>query len=262
MTYLNKFKLNKKKAYVLGGSGTIGYEICNALNDFGAQVINLDKKNNLKFKKNIKQIKFDFINLNKIEKKLNQIFKKEGLPDIFINCSYAFTKDWKHSSFKEVSINSITKNIDLQLNSNIWISKIVAEKMRKNRIKGNIILLSSIYGVVAQDTTIYQNTNLQLNSIYPAVKGALINHTKQLASHYGQFSIRVNTISPGGIKGKIAGTKNKHSAKFVKNYSKKTALKRMALPSDIAPAVVFLVSDAGSYITGFNLIIDGGWTII
>ena len=262
MTYLNKFRLNKKKAYVLGGSGTIGYEICNALNDFGAKVVNLDKKNNSKLKKNIKQISFDFNNLNKVEKKLNQIFKKEGLPDIFINCSYAFTKDWQKSSFKEVSINSIKKNIDLQLSSSIWISKIVAEKMRKNKIKGNIILLSSIYGVVAQDPTVYQNTNLKLNSIYPAVKGALINHTKQLASHYGQFSIRVNIISPGGIEGKIAGKKNKQSIKFVKNYSTRTALKRMAFPSDIAPAVVFLVSDAGSYITGFNLIIDGGWTII
>lgn len=221
MTYLNKFRLNKKKAYVLGGSGTIGYEICNALNDFGAKVINLDKKFNSKFKKNIKQINFDFSNLNKIEKKLNQIFKKEGLPDIFVNCSYAFTKDWQNSSFKEVNINSIKKNVDLQLSSNIWISKIVGEKMRKNKIKGNIILLSSIYGVVAQDAEIYKNTNIKENSIYPAVKGALINHTKQLAAHYGQFSIRVNIISPGGIEGKIAGKKNKHSSKFVKNYSKK-----------------------------------------
>tara|TARA_A100001011_G_scaffold375801_1_gene437736 strand:- start:175 stop:963 length:789 start_codon:yes stop_codon:yes gene_type:complete len=261
MTYLKKFRLNNKKAYILGGSGTIGFEICNALNDFGAKVINLDKKFNSKLKKNIKQIKFDFSNLSKIEKKLNQIFKKEGLPDIFVNCSYAFTKDWQRSSFKEVNINSIKKNVDLQLSSNIWISKIVAEKMRKNRIKGNIILLSSIYGVVAQDSEVYKNTKIKVNSIYSAVKGALINHTKQLASYYGQFSIRVNIISPGGIKGKIAGKRNKQSSKFIKNYSKKTALKRMALPSDIAPAVIYLVSDAGSYVTGFNLIIDGGWTI-
>ncbi len=262
MTYLKKFKLDNKKAYVLGGSGTIGFEICNALHEFGAKVINLDKKLNFNLKKNIKQINFDFSNLNKIEDKLNQIFKKEGLPDIFVNCSYAFTKDWKKSSFKEVSINSIKKNIDLQLSSNIWMSKIFAEKMRKSKIKGNIILLSSIYGVVAQDLEIYKNTKIKPNSIYPAVKAALINHTKQLASFYGQFSIRVNTISPGGVEGKVAGHKNKQSSKFIKIYSRKTALKRMAHPDDIAPAVVFLVSDAGSYITGFNLIIDGGWTII
>ncbi len=221
MTYLNKFRLNKKKAYVLGGSGTIGYEICNALNDFGAKVTNLDKKFNSKFKKNIKQINFDFSNLNKIEKKLNQIFKKEGLPDIFVNCSYAFTKDWQNSSFKEVNINSIKKNVDLQLSSNIWISKIVAEKMRKNKIKGNIILLSSIYGVVAQDAEIYKNTNIKENSIYPAVKGALINHTKQLAAHYGQFSIRVNIISPGGIQGKIAGKKKSTQFEICKKLLKK-----------------------------------------
>ena len=90
--------------------------------------------------------------------------------------------------------------------------------MRKNSIKGNIILLSSIYGVVAQDSEVYKNTKIKVNSIYSAVKGALINHTKQLASYYGQFSIRVNIISPGGIKGKIAGKRNKHSSKFIKNY--------------------------------------------
>ena len=134
--------------------------------------------------------------------------------------------------------------------------------MIRAKKSGSIIQLSSIYGIVGQDLSIYKGTKMKESMSYSIIKGGINNLTRQMASFYGQFSIRVNTISPGGVEGKIAGHKNKQSSKFIKIYSRKTALKRMAHPDDIAPAVVFLVSDAGSYITGFNLIIDGGWTII
>ena len=100
------------------------------------------------------------------------------------------------------------------------------------------------------------------NVIYSAIKGGIINQTKQMAAYYGQFGIRINSISPGGIKGKIAGKRNSQSNKFIKRYSARTPLKRMGDPSDIAPAVIFLSSSASNYITGSNIVIDGGWTVI
>ena len=101
MTYLKKFKLDNKKAYVLGGSGTIGFEICNALHEFGAKVINLDKKLNFNLKKNIKQINFDFSNLNKIEDKLNQIFKKRRFARYICKLFICLHKDWKKVRLKK-----------------------------------------------------------------------------------------------------------------------------------------------------------------
>ena len=83
-----------------------------------------------------------------------------------------------------------------------------------------------------------------------------------MASYYGKFDIRVNSISPGAIEGHVKNKKNSQSKVFVKNFKNINPIKRLAKPSEISPAVVFLASDASSYITGANLVIDGGWTAI
>jgi NAD(P)-dependent dehydrogenase (short-subunit alcohol dehydrogenase family) len=90
---------------------------------------------------------------------------------------------------------------------------------------------------------------------YSAIKGGVINFTRYLSSYYGKNNIRVNCVSPGGIY-------NSQPVEFVKNYEKKVPMQRMGKPEDISPAVSFLLSDDSSYITGQNLIIDGGWTSI
>jgi NAD(P)-dependent dehydrogenase (short-subunit alcohol dehydrogenase family) len=90
---------------------------------------------------------------------------------------------------------------------------------------------------------------------YSAIKGAIISYTRYLASYLGEYNIRVNTISPGGVF-------NNQNKNFVKQFEKKVPLKRMANPHDISPSVAFLLSEQSSYITGHNLIIDGGWTIV
>ena len=134
--------------------------------------------------------------------------------------------------------------------------------MINKKIEGSIIQLASTYGIVGQDIELYKGTNLKENSIYSALKGGIITQTKQMASYYGKFGIRINSISPGGIEGKIAGKRAVQSKIFRDKYSKKTPLNRMGKASDIAPAIIFLSSDASSYITGENIVIDGGWTII
>ena len=123
-------------------------------------------------------------------------------------------------------------------------------------------MLSSIYGFLGQNMEMYKNTKMRENMNYSIIKGGIINLTRQLASYYGKFNIRVNTISPGGIIGSAKGLSKTQDIKFVKNYSKLTPLKRMGKPEEIASAIIFLASDSSSYITGSNLIIDGGWSII
>jgi len=259
MKYQNKFNLKNKTAYVLGGSGLIGKEVCLALAEFGAKVLNLDirknKKINLKEKINIKFHNFKIANLNTSDKLLSKIIKKYGTPDIFINCSYPYSKSWKNSSLKNITVKSFQENVNLHMNSYIWIARLIAEKMKKKKIQGSIVQLSSIYGVVGQNMNIYKGTNIKENISYSAIKGGITNSTRLMASYYGKYNIRVNTICPGGIE-------NKQSLKLKKQYASQAPIKRMCKVEEIPSAVIFLVSEASSYVTGITLMIDGGWTAI
>ena len=170
-----------------------------------------------------------------------------------VNCTYPKTKDWKNNSFDKINVSSYKKN-DMHLNSYVWSAKIIADLMKKNK-KGSIILLSSIYGVVGQDLSIYEGTKMQESMTYSVIKGGINNLTKQMASYYGKFQIRINALCAGGVF-------ENQNERFVKNYKKKVPLKRMATSSDIALSVIFLASDASSYITGTTFMVDGGWTSI
>ena len=254
MTQTDLFNLKEKKIYVLGGSGLIGLKTCEMIYDLGALVINLDIKK-IKKKKKYKSIYFDSTKISNSEKKLSGIFKKYGKPDVFINCNYPKTQDWKKNNFSKITAKSLEKNVSDQFNKNALLLRFVANYMKKNLIKGNIIQLSSIYGMVAQDKNIYEGTNMRENMSYAMIKGGILNLIRQMASYYGDFNIKINCISPGGVK-------DKQNKRFIKNYSKRVPLRRMAHVDEIASVIAFLSMDASSYITGSNLVVDGGWTII
>ena len=132
----------------------------------------------------------------------------------------------------------------------------------KLKSKSSIILLSSIYGILAQDPQLYINSNLSENMAYPIIKGGIISHCKQLASMYASHGVRVNCISPGGLEGPIKGKQTKQNIIFKQKYLNKVPLKRFCNPSDIAEMCLFLSKSKSSYITGQNLILDGGLSII
>ena len=257
---MNIFKLNNKKIFVVGGSGLIGAEICNLLKILGAKVYNLDITKNTKLNSNIKFLKFDLSKNKLIEKQLIYFFKTYGTPECMINCSYPTTKSWIFSNFNSVKKKTIDENINLHLNSYIWTARIFAEQMKKKKIKGSIVQLSSHYGVVGQNSELYEGTSMKENMIYSAIKGGIISNVKQMCAHYGKYGIRVNAISPGGIEGHVKGKVKLQPKKFLKRYCERTPLKRLAKAKEISPAVAFLSSDMSSYITGINLMIDGGWT--
>ena len=258
--FLENFNFSNKNIFVIGGSGLIGSSVIKNFENLKGKVFNLDikksKNNNAKF------IKFDCTKLNGIENLLTDIFKNHGYPDIVINCSYPYDKNWSKCSSKNIKIDYLKKNTEYHLLSYTWISKIVAEKMKSKKIKGKIINMTSIYGFLGQDLQLYKNTNLKDNLAYSIIKGGIINLTRQLSSIYGKFGITVNCLSSGGVEGKVAGTKKKQSKIFKINYSKKTPLGRLAKPEEISSVIVFLSSGASNYISGANIIVDGGWSII
>src|SRR5271157_2541009 len=156
--------------------------------------------------------------------------------------------------FEKISIDSWRTAVDSQMTSYCLCCREAAEAMR-SRKRGSIINLGSTYGMVGPDFSIYEGTALTMPAAYAAIKGGIINFTRYLASYYAKDGIRFNCISPGGVE-------NNQAAPFVENYVRKTPLGRMAKPGDIAGAAVFLASDASAYVTGHNLVVDGGWTAV
>ena len=251
--------MNNSVIYVIGGSGLIGKSFISEIATDYRTIVNLDLVNNISVK-SIFFEKFDCSNLLKIENKLNKIFKKYGEPGSLVNCSYPVSKDWNKSNFKSIKINNFITNLNWNLGSYSWISKIFADRMKKKG--GKILMLGSVYGSsVAQDNSLYLNTKLKENMTYPIIKSGLVGLCKQMAHYYGRYNIQVNIVSPGLIKGHVKGVSKKQDKKFIKKYLLKTSLKRICKPEEVANLISFLISDKNSYITGQSIIIDGGYSV-
>src|SRR3989338_6692760 len=260
--YLQKFVLQDKKAIVAGGAGLIGSEIVSALAQAGARVLIADndeaKGNQLvddlkKRHLSVEFIYFDIADLEHLEKNIKDLVDFLKGIDVWVNTAYPRTLDWG-KKVEELSLKSWRENVDMQLNSSALSSKYVAEHMKAKG--GSIVNLGSIYGVVGGDFSIYEKTAVPpVSMIYSAVKGGLVNLGRYLAAYFGPYKIRVNTVCPGGVF-------DNQDKKFVENYSKKVPLRRMALAEEIASVVLFLASDASSYMTGNTVMVDGGWTAI
>ena len=249
--------MKKKIIYIVGGSGLVGLELVNQINTKLYDVTVLDLNKNKKFNNKTNYQKFDCTKIDLIKKNLNNFFKIFGKPDVLINCSYPRTKNWSKVDFEKDNVEILKKNIEYHLNSYSIITQVTCNSIKKKG--GSIINVSSIYGTVGQDESLYEGTNIESNYIYSIIKSGIIGMTKSFAAHYGKYNIRINSISPGGIRDQNNKFQN---IRFIKNYSKKTPLKRLAKVSEIASPILFLASEGSSYITGTNILVDGGWTCI
>ena len=243
--------LKDKIIIVTGGSGLIGKALVADIYKRGGFAINIDLKVESDLEKG--NLKADITNDEEINEAIKNIISEFGKIDGLVNNAYPRTKDWG-AKFEDIPSESWRRNVDMQMNSYFFVSQAVLRQMKVQH-HGSIVNIASIYGVVGNDFTIYEGTSLTSPAAYSAIKGGIINFSRYLASYYGKENIRVNCVSPGGIF-------DNQNSRFVKNYKHKVPLKRMGTPEDIAPAVSFLLSEEAKYITGHNLIVDGGWTII
>jgi len=253
--YRNLFSCKDKVALVTGGLGLIGKEIVRGLSDFGATVCVADiNEQQMKGLKNLSAVNFqnlDITSANSIHQTLAAVIRQFKKIDILVNCAYPRTGDWG-ARCENVSFDSWKINVNSHLGGYFLCCQKVAEQM-KLQGGGSIINFASIYGVVAPDFSIYERTPMTMPVAYSAIKGGVIAFSKYMASYYAKDNIHVNCVSPGGVF-------DKQPDSFVEKYVAKTPLGRMGTPKDMVGAVLYLASDASSYVTGHNLIVDGGWT--
>lgn len=244
-------RVKDKVIIVTGGNGLIGREIVAHLRKNEATAIVAEINVETDLNKGI--INCDITDEKSVLEAMDKIIQKFGRIDGLVNNAYPRTDDWG-ARFEDIKFDSWQKNVDMQMNSVFLLSQNVLKQMVKQK-SGSIVNIASIYGVVGNDFTVYDGTEMTSAAAYSAIKGGVINFTKYLASYFGKEGIRVNCVSPGGIF-------DNQNPVFIKNYEHKVPLKRMGKPSEIAPAVTFLLSDEASYISGHNLMVDGGWTAI
>jgi NAD(P)-dependent dehydrogenase (short-subunit alcohol dehydrogenase family) len=243
--------LQDKVIIVTGGNGLLGREMVADIKQSGGIAISADIGQETDLQNGL--LKCDITDENSIDQSIAAVVEHYGRIDGLVNNAYPRTPDWG-SDFEDMTAESLKKNVDWQLNSYILMCQRVIAQMKKQE-RGSIVNISSIYGVVGNDFSIYEGTSINPPAPYSAIKGGLINFSRFLASKFGSNQIRVNTVSPGGIF-------DHQPESFVNRYEEKVPMKRMGLPKDIAPAVTFLLSDRAGYITGQNLVVDGGWTAI
>lgn len=263
------FSLENKVAVVTGALGLLGKNHCYALAEAGASVVvcDLNEKDCTNFAeslgKNNLGVGVDIINNSSVKKLKTKVFEKFGKIDILINNAAINDKfenpvsAAEYSKFENYPQDLWQNSLNTNITGTFLCSQILGTEMAKVG-SGSIINIASTYGIVAPDQSLYKNESgeqiFYKTADYPVTKGAIISFTRFLAAYWGEKGVRVNSLSPGGVE-------NNQEEFFIKKYSERTPLKRMAVPSDYKGAIVFLASDASSYMTGANLIIDGGWTI-
>lgn len=264
---MNKlFDLKNKTIVLTGSSGRLGSQYADILSSMGANVMLVDteKKKNAKLKIELsKKYKtkpesyiVDISNQKSVREMKDNIIKKYQKIDALINNAFFNPSKSKFSSlpFEEFPLELWNDVINVNLTGALICSQEIGKVMMKQK-RGVIVNISSIYGLVGADQRIYGNSKLNSPVSYAVTKGAIVNLTRYLAAYWYKKNIRVNTLSLGGVLDKSYMTKE-----FIKKYSDKTILGRMANKDEYNGALLFLVSDASSYMTGANLVIDGGWT--
>lgn len=265
------FSVKEKVAIITGGLGQLGRQFSLALVDRGANVAIFDAKVDEQWvterfagrlnDDNLMFVRVDITQRRSIEVGLSQVNAKWGVPHALINNAAMDSPPnapvEENGPFESYPESSWDKVIEVSLKGAFLCCQIVGGQIAVAG-RGSIINIGSIYGVVSPDQRIYEYRRVGGMPFfkpvaYSASKSAVLNLTRYLATYWAGNNVRVNTLTLGGVF-------NNQDEQFLANYSARVPLRRMAREDEYNGAITFLVSDASSYMTGANLIIDGGWT--
>jgi len=257
------FNLSGKVIILTGAAGFLGSEFAEVLSESGANMVLADEKeqeckelaDTLSEKYNTNPIGsfVDVTDKTSVNKMIELVVSKYSKIDALINNAVwnPKTKEF-HAPFEKYSLEKWNEVISVNLTGVFLCSQAVGKQMVKQG-HGTIVNISSIYGMVGADQRIYGKSGINSSVAYAASKGGVVNLTRYLAAYWEGKNVQVNTLTLGGVS-------NNQDKEFVKNYTYRTPLGRMANKCEYRGAILFLVSDASAYMTGANLVVDGGWT--
>ena len=253
MDYKKLFDLTGKVCIVTGGSGHLGSENIKALKDFGATVVNADV-----IERDVgadMYIKTDIASAESFKSLYKTVFEKYGRIDVVVNCAHFCKGHGAESQIEFMSDETWQIGIEGSLNSTFRSIREVIPYMKENG--GSIVNYCSMYGLVSPDLRIYGEDNPQKNPPnYGAAKAGVAQLTRYAAGALAKYGIRVNSVTPGPFP----ATGNDTDQEFMATLSSKTMLGRYGRSYEMAGAVLLLASDASSFMTGSNIVVDGGWT--
>jgi len=255
--------LKSQVVVITGGAGLIGQEFVKAVVEQNGRAIiadineelgknvteSLSKELNTK---NIDFVQLDITSTESLQKCINYLDEKYGKIDALVNNAYPRNKNYgKH--FFDVEYEDFVENVGLNLGGYFTTAQQFAKYFQKQEY-GNIINISSIYGVVAPRFELYDETNMSMPVEYAAIKSALIHLSKYMAKYFKGMNIKVNTLSPGGII-------SNQPQVFLDKYNAYSSTKGMLDSSDLTGTFIYLLSDMSQYVNGQNIIVDDGWTL-
>jgi NAD(P)-dependent dehydrogenase (short-subunit alcohol dehydrogenase family) len=261
------FSLANKVVVVTGGAGLLGQVFCQALVDVGAHVaivdLNLEsaetvaKRINKSDAQRVIAFGSDITSPESVTQMVANVVKQLGRIDVLVNnaASKGSSLDAFFESFEDYSLKTWREVMSVNIDGLFLVAQAVGKQMKKQG-GGSIIQTSSIYGVVAPDQRIYEGSEyngrpINTPAVYSASKSAVNGLTNYLATYWASSKIRVNSLTPGGIA-------SGQNSEFNKKYSNRVPLGRMGEATELVGALIYLASDASSYVTGQNLIVDGG----
>ena len=273
MTIFDKFNLKDRVAVVTGGGGQLGYEFCKTLAEAGAAVVPADLNMELATRTATRlsesghtamPFPLDVTRLESTRDLVAETVKRFGRLDILVNSAAldpkfdpsAAEKGIAPGAFEDYPLADWNAALNVNLTGMFLTTQACVKQMIAQGKKGSIVNICSTYGLNGPDQRIYIKNGQRVAFkpvYYTTTKAGVMGFTKYLAAYYAETEIRVNALTPGGVY-------NNHEEYFVKNYSAKTILGRMANKDEMNGALLFLASDASSYMTGNNVIVDGGWT--
>jgi NAD(P)-dependent dehydrogenase (short-subunit alcohol dehydrogenase family) len=273
MKIQEKFDLTERVAVVTGGVGLLGAEFCRTLAEAGAAVAVVDLNpsasqatadtlTNGGYK--ALALPADITQPHSVSAVVEKVLSAFGRLDILVNSAAldpkfdpdAVNKGITPGAFEDYPLDLWNAALNVNLTGMFLMTQACVKPMIEHGKKGSIINICSTYGLNGPDQRIYikEGKRVAFKPIYYTVtKAGVMGFTKYLAAYYAETEIRVNALTPGGVF-------NNHEDYFVKNYSAKTILGRMAKKDEMNGALLFLASDASSYMTGNNVVVDGGWT--